>query len=102
MTIIMLVILKISRKAIRNFERIIEVSGSEEKTVFDCERIPRREARRSLVLLRDMKAGEIITENDIMAKRPGTGISPRFTDVVVGRAVKQDLAEDTVLTWDMI
>lgn len=90
------------KKAIRNFERIIEVSGSEEKTVFDCEWIPRREARRSLVLLRDMKAGEIITENDIMAKRPGTGISPRFTDVVVGRAVKQDLAEDTVLTWDMI
>ena len=90
------------KKAIRNFERIIEVSGSEEKTVFDCERIPRREARRSLVLLRDMKAGEIITENDIMAKGPGTGISARFTDVVEGRAERQHLAEDTVLTWDMI
>lgn len=90
------------KKAISNFERIIEISGCEEKTVLDCEMIPRREARRSLVLTRDMKAGEVITEADIMAKRPGTGISPKFTDVVIGKTVKEDLAEDTVLTWKMI
>lgn len=90
------------RKAVRNFERIIEVSGREDKTVLDCELIPRREARRSLVLTRDMKVGEVITEKDIMAKRPGTGIGPKYTDIVVGRPVKQDLKEDTVLTWDMV
>jgi len=90
------------RKAIRNFNRIIEVSGSIEKKVFPCEVIPRREARRSLVLTRDMKEGEIISLNDIMAKRPGTGISPKFTDIVIGRPVRQDISEDTVLTWDMI
>lgn len=90
------------KKAISNFERIIEISGCEEKTVLECENIPRREARRSLVLTRDMKAGEVITEADIMAKRPGTGISPKFTDVVIGKTVKEDLAEDTVLTWKMI
>lgn len=33
------------------------VLGSAEKTVLDCELIPRREARRSLVLTRDMKEG---------------------------------------------
>lgn len=90
------------KKAVDNFALIAEISGSEEKTVLDCELIPRREARRSLVLTRDMKAGEIITENDIMAKRPGKGISPKFTDVVIGRAVKTDLPEDTVLTWEMV
>ena len=70
--------------------------------MLDCELIPRREARRSLVLTRDMKVGEVITEKDIMAKRPGTGIGPKYTDIVVGRPVKQDLKEDTVLTWDMV
>jgi N-acetylneuraminate synthase len=37
-----------------------------------------------------------------MPKRPGTGISPVYTDIVIGRAVKSDLAEDTILTWDMV
>ena len=49
-----------------------------------------------------MKKGEIIQKTDIMAKRPGTGIAPRFTDIVIGRTVNQDLCEDTVLTWDMV
>lgn len=89
-------------KAISNFRLINNILGCEEKTVLPCEQTPRREARRSLVLTRDMKAGEVILQSDIMAKRPGTGISPRFTDIVIGRAVKMDLHEDTVLTWDMV
>lgn len=90
------------KKAIENFKWIDAVLGNAEKTVLPCEQIPRREARRSLVLSRNMRAGEIIREEDIMAKRPGTGISPRYTDVVIGRSVKKDLEEDTILTWEMI
>ena len=76
--------------------------GSEEKKVLECEMVPRREARRSLVLTRNMKAGEIIKKEDLMPKRPGTGISPIYTDIVIGRKVLKDLEEDTILTWDMI
>lgn len=90
------------KKAITNFRWIDMVKGSGEKTVLDCELVPRREARRSLVLTRDMKAGESITVNDLMPKRPGTGISPIYTDIVIGRKVKMDLPEDTILTWDMV
>lgn len=90
------------KKARANFDMIGTVLGNPEKTVLDCELVPRREARRSLVLTRSMKAGEKITEKDIMPKRPGTGISPKYTDIVLGRAVKQDLEEDTILTWDMV
>jgi len=90
------------KKAINNFKWINIVLGSGEKTVLECEKIPRREARRSLVLTRDMKAGEIIRQEDLMPKRPGTGISPIYVDVVVGRKVIKDLKEDTILTWDMI
>lgn len=90
------------KMAIKNFRWIDSVKGSPEKTVLECEVIPRREARRSLVLTRDMKAGEEITEKDIMSKRPGTGISPKYTDIVVGRKILMDLEEDTVLTWKMV
>lgn len=90
------------KKAIDNFNWIDRVLGSGEKTVLECEMIPRREARRSLVLTRNLKAGETIHEDDLMAKRPGTGISPAYTDIIIGRKVVEDLEEDTVLTWDMV
>lgn len=90
------------RKAINNFKWIQAILGKSEKTVLDCEVIPRREARRSLVLTRDMKKDEIITKEDIMPKRPGTGISPQYANLVVGRRIKEDLKEDTILTWDKI
>ena len=90
------------RKAIANFKWIDTVLGSEEKKVLDCEIVPRREARRSLVLTRDMKAGDIIQAVDVMAKRPGTGISPKYIDLVIGRPIKHDLPEDAVITWNDI
>lgn len=49
-----------------------------------------------------MKAGEVIKAEDLMPKRPGTGISPVYTEIVVGRSVKADLPEDTVLTWEVV
>lgn len=90
------------RKAIQNFKWINSILGSPSKTVLNCEEIPRREARRSLVLTRDMKCGETITESDIIAKRPGTGIPPQFSNIVIGRKVLQDLQEDTILTWELV
>lgn len=90
------------KKAIANFKWIDKVLGSPEKRVLDCEIVPRREARRSLVLTRNMKAGEMIEKEDLMPKRPGTGISPEFADIVVGRKIVKDLNEDTILTWDMV
>lgn len=90
------------KKAIDNFKWIDRVLGYAEKTVLDCERVPRREARRSLVLTRDMKAGEVINKEDLIPKRPGTGISPKFSEIIVGRTIKEDLPEDTILTWEMV
>lgn len=89
-------------KAVSNFKLITEIMGQEEKTVLPCELVPRKQARRSLVLTRDMKKGEIITEKDLTAKRPGVGISPVYSDIVIGRKLQEDQPEDTILTWDMV
>lgn len=90
------------KKAVDNFKLIEVILGQSEKTVLPCELVPRREARRSLVLVRDMKKGEVIKETDLIAKRPGTGISPVDAEKIIGRKILADQPEDTVLTWDMI
>lgn len=89
-------------RAINNFKLINKIRGSYEKTVLACEATSRKEARRSLVLTRSMKKGEVIKKEDIIAKRPGVGISPVYSELVIGRKVLLDLEEDTILTWDMI
>ena len=38
----------------------------------------------SLIATRDIRAGEIIKESDITIKRPGTGIPPKFKEIVIG------------------
>ncbi len=37
-----------------------------------------------------------------MAKRPSTGISPIDTDIVIGKEIKMDNPEDTIIKWNMI
>ena len=88
--------------AVENFKLLEVIGGQYEKTVLPCEEIPRREARRSLVLTRDLKKGDVIKAEDLMLKRPGTGIKPEHMDIVIGRKVALDLKEDTVLTWEMV
>lgn len=59
-------------------------------------------ARRSLVVTRNMHAGEILKRECLDVKRPGTGIAPKYIEHVVGMRLKIDVVEDTVLTWEMI
>ena len=59
-------------------------------------------ARRSIFAKNDIKKGEIITENDVIVKRPNYGIKPSLIDVVVGRVATCDIEADTPITWDKI
>ena len=45
---------------------------------------------------------EIISENDLTFKRPGTGIYPSRIDEVIGKIAKTDISEDTLIDFDMI
>ena len=59
-------------------------------------------ARRSVTSSKPIAKGASITRDMLTYKRPGTGISPRFFDLVIGRTAKQDIPEDTTLTWEMV
>ncbi|OZG70495.1 acetylneuraminic acid synthetase [Hahella sp. CCB-MM4] len=62
----------------------------------------RQHARRSVVANRDIKQGEVLTEDNLTAKRPGHGISPIHWDEVIGKQVRQDIKNDTLISWDML
>ena len=59
-------------------------------------------ARRSVTSATAIPRGTRITREMLTYKRPGTGISPRFLDQVVGRVAATDIPEDTTLTWEMV
>lgn len=59
-------------------------------------------ARRSVTSAVAIAKGATITRAMLTYKRPGTGISPRFFDLVAGRTARVDIPEDTTLTWDMV
>lgn len=58
--------------------------------------------RRSLYIVEDMKAGDVITENNMRSIRPGLGLPPKYYDVLLGKNVKCDVKRGTALKWDMI
>jgi len=63
--------------------------------VEDLER--RIEFRRSIIITRDIKAGERIKEEDIDFKRPARGLAPEMAKFVIGRKVNRDLKADSIL-----
>lgn len=58
--------------------------------------------RRSLYIVEDMKAGDVITAENMRAIRPGYGLSPRYYDVLLGRRVGCNVRRGTPLSWDML
>lgn len=58
--------------------------------------------RRSLYIVEDMKAGDVITEKNMRSIRPGLGLSPKYYDVVMGRKVRVDIKRGSALVWNMM
>jgi len=58
--------------------------------------------RRSLYIVKDIKAGDQITAANMRAIRPGHGLSPKYYDNVMGRVVKRDAKRGTAVSWDLL
>jgi len=90
------------KKAIKNFQLLRQICGNGNINVSECEQISRLEARRSLVFKNKVKKGQIIQKEDLIAKRPGNGIPPKYIEMFTGYKVKKDFDADTILTWDIL
>jgi pseudaminic acid synthase len=58
--------------------------------------------RRSLFVTKDIKAGDVLTMDNIRSIRPGNGLAPKFLEVVLGKKVNRDVKKGTPLRWDVI
>ena len=81
-------------KAVRKVEAAL---GSGEKVVAEAERGNIEVARKSIVAFRDIKAGEILTEENITVKRPGNGVSPMLWDSVLGTKAVRNFTKDELI-----
>lgn len=61
----------------------------------------RRDAfQRSIVAARPIKKDQIITEDDLDYKRPGTGISPKFYNFIIGKKARRDIDYDELIKME--
>lgn len=61
-----------------------------------------REFSRSLYVAEDMKAGEMITEQNVHSVRPGFGLHPKYLKDILGKKVNQDLEKGTRFAWEFV
>ena len=85
------------KEIVENSKRISDALGSFRITATESDE-KKREFRRSIVITRHMKKGDIIKIEDIDYKRPGGGFDPDMTEFIVGRTVNKDIKDDHILT----
>ena len=81
-------------KVVRHIEQAL---GDGEKKPSDSEKKNMSVARKSIVAGCEIKAGERFTEDNLTAKRPGTGLSPMLWNQVIGQTAKRDFAADEMI-----
>lgn len=57
--------------------------------------------RRSLYIVEDMKAGDVITDKNMRSIRPGLGLPPKYYNLIIGKRVNRDIKRGTGVNWDM-
>ncbi len=82
-----------------NLTFVRSLLGQTHKEPLVSEEPARENARRSIVLARPVRAGQVLTEADMTYKRPGHGVGPLHWDQVIGMRAINDLDEDHVLQW---
>lgn len=80
--------------SIRKIELAI---GNGKKHITESEAKNRIAARKSIVANCQIKAGEVFTEENLAAKRPGGGISPMLWEDVIGKTADRDYEEDEMI-----
>jgi len=58
--------------------------------------------RRSLFVVKDIKTGEVFTEDNVRSIRPGYGLHTRHFEEVMGRVAASDIPRGTPLSWDLV
>jgi pseudaminic acid synthase len=58
--------------------------------------------RRSLYIVSDLKAGDVLSLENVRSIRPGFGLAPKYLDIILGKVVYQDVKRGTPLSWELV
>lgn len=58
--------------------------------------------RRSLYIVKDMKAGDVLTRENVRSIRPGGGLPPKYLELVLGRRVSRAVKLGTPVSWELV
>jgi N-acetylneuraminate synthase len=58
--------------------------------------------RRSLYIVEDLSAGDVLGADNVRSIRPGLGLPPKYYDLVVGRKLRNPVKKGTPLTWNLL
>lgn len=86
------------KNLVSNCNNIYNALGQRKRIVLSEELEQRKKMRRSIIAKRNLKAGEILVEKDLDAKRPGDGIPPDKLYELVGKKLLHDIEEDTLIS----
>jgi N-acetylneuraminate synthase/N,N'-diacetyllegionaminate synthase len=86
-------------KAIRDVEKAL---GDGIKRPTKDEEEIKKVARRSVVAKVDIPEGTIITKSMLDVKRPGTGVEPKYSNLVIGKKAKENIKKDELVRFEMI
>jgi sialic acid synthase SpsE len=89
-------------KAIKLANEVYASKAVRDKELAKGEDLDRTVMRRSIVSSKKIFQGQKISKEDILFKRPGHGISPDGSDLVVGKTAAVDIAEDKIITKEML
>lgn len=63
---------------------------------------PSLNARRSLYIGEDMKAGDVFTKENLRDVRPGLGLPTKYYDILLGKTIKADAIKGTPVSWELV
>ena len=84
-------------EAIRNIEKAL---GNGIKQPNASENKIKEVVRRKIIVFKNLKKGHILKEEDLIFKRSNNGIEAEFYKIIIGKKIKRDLKEETIISWD--
>ncbi len=90
------------QEMVRMIRQVETIMGHGEKIPNASEAKIKEAARKSIVAGQSIAAGTVILAEMLDIKRPGTGISPKKMQNLVGKRAKANIEADTLITWDML
>lgn len=90
------------KKLVESCHNVHLALGKFDREITNEEKEQQLKMRRSVIVTRDLKAGDTLTAEDLDAKRPASGMPPTDIPSLIGKTLSRDIEADTLLTEDDI